>query len=183
MKNERMKNRGVSWEKSEEKGFERKSELESRVMWGSQIRKGGKQYPDWTGSSWSEVPHLRLRVCVSCLFHLTVSSFVLSLSRACLVVFRSCTFVESFSAVSSCRLDTSVKKTPFPKVNRLCSECCAILYIWVNQKEEGKIWGIWACFNPSRFHLWRPSCQIGLFCLSFVVCRMNRMLYYGLYAD
>ena len=132
-------------------------------MWGSQIRKGGKQYPDWTGSSWSEVSHLRLRVCVSCLFHLTVSSFVLSLSRACLVVFRSCTSL--FESSPLCSVVGSIsrfEKPSFNFKNHLCSECCAILYIWT-------------CFDSNQFHLWALSCQIGLFvwelpCAEWIEC-------------
>ena len=45
-KNERLKNREMCAErKSEENGFFRKTEPEGRVMWESQMRKGGKQYP------------------------------------------------------------------------------------------------------------------------------------------
>ena len=151
-------------EKASQRVLREKPSLSARVMWESQIRKSGKQYPDWTGSSWSEVSHLRLRVCVSCLFHSTVSSFVLSLSRACLVVFRSCTSL--FESSPLCSVVGSIsrfEKPSFDFKNRLCSECCAVLYIWT-------------CFDSNQFHLWGPSCQIGLFCLEFAVCRMNWML-------
>ena len=132
-------------------------------MWGSQIRKGGKQYPDWTGSLWSEVPHLRLRDCVSCLFHLTISPFVLSLSRASLVVFRSGTSL--FESSPLCSVVGSIsrfEKPSFDFKNRLCSECCAILYIRT-------------CFDSNRFRLWAPSCQIGpfvqsLLCVEWTEC-------------
>lgn len=83
------------------------------------------------------------------------------------------------------RLDTLVEN-PFlfqKKKTRLCSECCAILYIHAKQEKERENLGHPSVLQLQPYQFCDPSCQIGAICSGFAVCRMNRVLCYGLYAD
>ena len=70
MKNERLKNREMCDErKSEKRAFsEKKTELEGRVMWEPQMRKGGKHYPV------KQAPCARLSVVSFCFISILVLS-------------------------------------------------------------------------------------------------------------
>ena len=132
-----------------EKGFVRKTELEGRVMWESQMRKGGKQYPE------KQAPCARLSVVSFCL----TSILVLSHFWVAVLVFRL--FCLCFPLLSRGALCSVVGSIPgreliyqFQNKIVLRSECRTVLHICAKQDS---FFHKTARFNPGHVRTIKPG--------------------------